>query len=306
MWMERYLMRSRALPGLPVLIVAIALNASAQPARTSSKSITVQTQPNAIVWLDEVRRGVTKADGSLELKDIAAGRHTLRVRASGFSEGTLVLQPARRGVISLPLKPTTDEAELTFQKAEAQREKGGGDEGRKAAIELYKRALKLRPRFPAAHVGLARVYLSQEDHNSALEQIDQARRDRPIYPEASAVEGRILRSIPDEDGALKSYRRAIREAGGFQPEAYTGMGIVLEENGDHAGAAAAFSKAVSQLSETEPVLYEFLGRNLEKLERWKQAVAAYEKYLELAPTGPHASAINSIIEQLRVQAASTP
>ncbi len=96
--------------------------------------------------------------------------------------------------------------------------------------------------------------------------------------------------------------RAVREARGFQPEAHTGLGIIYEEEGKYEEAATAFRKAVAQLSDTEPVLYELLARNLEKLERWKEAVAAYEKYLELAPQGAHASAINSIIDQLRRQA----
>lgn len=291
------------------LALVLAPPASAQrkaPAKPAARTIIVKTQPKAIVWLDEVRRGAASADGSLELKPVAPGSHTLRVRASGFAERTLPLPPAPRGAVSVILKPTTDEAELAFQQAEEQREKGGGDEGRARAAELYRKALKLRPRFPAAHVGLARVLLAQENHDAALAEIAAARRDRPIYPEASAVEGRILRGIPDEEGAEKAYGRAIREARGFQPEAHTGLGIVLEERGDHEGAVASFRKAIAQLSDTEPVLYEFLGRNLEKLERWKEAVAAYEKYLELAPTGSHASAINSIIDQLRQQAAEPP
>jgi tetratricopeptide (TPR) repeat protein len=112
-----------------------------------------------------------------------------------------------------------------------------------------------------------------------------------------------MRSLADTDSALASYRRALREAGGFQPEALTGMGIVYEDKGRYEEAADAFRKAITQLSDTEPILYELLARNLEKLERWKEAVAAYEKYLELAPNGAHASAINSIIDQLRKQAA---
>jgi len=274
--------------------------------KPSAGAVSVKTQPAAAVWLDDIRHGTTGADGTLELKKVSPGSHRLRVRATGFAERTLTLLPTQRGVVNVPLRRTTDEAELAFQQAEEQREKGGGDEGRKRAAELYRTALKLRPRFPAAHVGLARVLLAQEDYDAALEQIDEARRDRRIYPEASAIEGRILRAIPDEEGAVNAYRRAIREARGFQPEAHTGLGIILEERGDHEGAVASFRKAIAQLSDTEPALYEFLGRNLERLERWKEAVAAYEKYLELAPEGSHASAINSIIDQLRQQAAEQP
>jgi Flp pilus assembly protein TadD len=267
-------------------------------ATTSARVLNISTQPGAFVWVDEVRRGTADAEGKLQLK-LTPGRHSLRVRANGFTERTLALLPTQRGAISVVLTKTTDEAELTFQQAEGEREKGNNSQ----AIELYRQALKLRPRYAAAHLGLARALESQEEFDAALEEIAAARRDRPAYAEASAVEGRILRSLADSEGALAAYQRALREGRGFQPEAYAGMGIVHEDKGRNEEAAAAFRKAIAQLSDTEPILYELLGRNLERLERWKEAVAAYEKYLELAPTGAHASAINSIIDQLRKQAA---
>lgn len=267
-------------------------------ARTPAGVVNLSTQPGASVWVDEVRRGTADAEGKLQLK-LAPGRHSLRVRAGGFAERALALLPTQRGAVSVVLTKTTDEAELAFQQAEGEREKGNNAQ----AVESYRRALKLRPRYAAAHLGLARALESQEEFDAALEELAAARRDRPGYAEASAVEGRIMRSLADYDGALNSYRRAIREAKGFQPEAYTGMGIVHEDKGRNEEAAEAFRKAISQLSDTEPILYELLGRNLERLERWKEAVAAYEKYLELVPTGAHASAINSIIDQLRKQAA---
>jgi cytochrome c-type biogenesis protein CcmH/NrfG len=267
--------------------------------RTSAPGVVnISTEPGAAVWVDEVRRGTADEGGKLQLK-LTPGRHSLRVRAGGFAERTLALPPMQRGAVSVVLTKTTDEAELAFQQAEAAREKGNNAQ----AVESYRRALKLRQRYAAAHLGLARALESQEEMDAALEEIAAARRDRLNYAEASAVEGRILRSLADHDGALNSYRRAIREAKGFQPEAYTGIGIVHEDKGRNEEAAEAFRKAISQLSDTEPILYELLGRNLERLERWKDAVAAYEKYLELVPTGAHASAINSIIDQLRKQAA---
>lgn len=265
---------------------------------SSARTITVSTQPGAAVWVDDVRRGTTDAGGKLQLK-LTPGAHALRVRADGFAERTLALLPSQRGAVTVVLTKTTDEAELTFQQAEDAREKGNAQQ----AVELYRQALKLRPRFAAAHLGLARALESQEDFDGALAEVTAARRDRPVYAEASAVEGRLLRSLADYDAALAAYRRAIREGRGFQPEAYTGMGIVFEDKGSYEEAVEAFRKAIAQLSDTEPVLYELLGRDYEKLEKWKEAVAAYEKYLELAPTGAHASAINSIIDQLRKQAA---
>ncbi|MFL6210991.1 MAG: tetratricopeptide repeat protein [Pyrinomonadaceae bacterium] len=270
---------------------------------SAAQTITVRTEPNAVVWLDEVRRGVTDAAaGQLEISKVSMGRHSLRVRARDFAERVVPLLPVQRGVVAVRLTRTTDEAELAFQQAEEAREKATDDDARKQVAELYARALSLRPRYAAAHVGLARALLDANDFDSALEQIEAARRDRPGYAEASAVEGRILHTQGDDAAAIDAYRRAISEAHGFQPEAYTGLGIALEEKGRYAEAVAAYNKAVAQLSDTEPILYELLGRTYERLDKYKEAVAAYEKYLQLAPDGKLAPAIRSVIEQLRQQA----
>jgi Flp pilus assembly protein TadD/uncharacterized protein YejL (UPF0352 family) len=278
---------------------------NAAPAKTnvaSSKTINVAAEPNAVVWLDEVRRGATNEQGQLELKIVSPGRHTLRVRAAGFGERAIQLLPTERGRVEVKLTRTTDEAELAFQQAEDAREKATA-ESRKSAVDLYRRAISLRPRYPSAHVGLSRALSELGEFDAALAEVEEARKERAIYPEASAVEGRILHSSGDDAGALESYARAVREARGFQPEAHTGTGVILQEKGDYAGAAVAFRKAIAQLSDTEPVLYQLLGEALEKQEKYKEAVAAYEKYLELAPGGKLAPAINSIIDQLRKQAA---
>lgn len=272
-------------------------------ASSASKSLTIHTQANALVWLDEVRRGVADADGQLKLEKVTAGRHTLRVRASGFREKVVALLPTERGSLLVKLVPTTDEAELLFQKAEAAREAARDDEGRRAAVELYRQALSRRPRFAAARVGLARLLSELNDYAAALDEIDNARSVRPVYPEASAVEGRILRADADNEGATKSFRRAIREAHGFQPEAHTGLALLLEEYGRNEEAATEFRTALAQLSDTEPVIYQLLGALYEKMEKYKEAVEAYEKYLQLAPEGNLAPAVRSIIDQLRRQAA---
>lgn len=298
---------------LATLFVALSFNAPdafaqkrRKPVSTSSvsaKSINVRTEPNTLVWLDEVRRGATGTDGKLALKNVTAGRHTLRVRASGFKETSVTLTPAQRGDVAVRLLRTTDEAELLFQQAEALREQAKDEAGRKEAAELYRRAIKLRPQFAAAHLGLARSLLDLNDYNTALEEIEAAREARPVYAEASAVEGRILRMDADAAAAIEAFKRAIGEARGFQPEAHTGLALVYEDKGQYEEAVTEFRAAIAQLSDTEPVLYQLLGAIYEKQEKYKEAVAAYEKYLELAPDGSLAPAIRSVLEQLRKQAA---
>ncbi len=51
------------------------------------------------------------------------------------------------------------------------------------------------------------------------------------------------------------------------------------------------------------MIYQLLGAAYEKQQKYKEAVVAYEKYLELAPNGSLAPALRSIIDQLRREAA---
>jgi tetratricopeptide (TPR) repeat protein len=282
--------------------VGLAQRGTNRAASPSSSSFVLTTEPNAIIWIDEIRRGVTDASGRIELKT-SAGRHTVRVRAMGFREAAVPLLAGRR---SLPVKlvRTTDQAELAFQQAEEAREKARDDDARQKAAELYRSALKLRPANAAAHVGLARLLLDLNQYEPALAEIDAARRARPVYAEASAVEGRINREAAFTDDAIKSFRRSIREAPrGLQPEAHVGLARVLEDKGQYDEAIVEFRKAIDQLSDSEPVIYQLLGAAYEKQQKYKEAVAAYEKYLALAPNGSLAPAIRSIIDQLKRDAA---
>ena len=189
---------------------------------------------------------------------------------------------------------------LRFSKPKL-RETARDDEARQKAADLYRQTLKLRPAFPAAHVGLARVLLDLNDTNGALAEIDSARRYRANYPEASAVEGRIYRETGQTDEAIGAFNRAIRESHGFQPEAHVGIGRVYEEKGQYDLAAREFQIAINQLSDTEPIIYQLLGAAYEKSGNNKEAIAAYENYLRLAPNGSLAPAVRSILDQLKTQ-----
>ncbi|HVS80786.1 MAG TPA: tetratricopeptide repeat protein [Pyrinomonadaceae bacterium] len=292
------------LTGLLLVVCGVALaqqRSKPSPAANTTRALTIVTEPNAIVWLDEIRRGATDAAGKLALVKVSSGSHSLRVRASGFKEATMSIQPAQRGEIRVRLMRTTDEAELIFQRAETARETAKDDEARQKSADLYRQALQLRPAFPSAHVGLARVLMDLNDPNGALAEIESARRDKPVSPEASAAEGRIYRETAQTDEAIGSFNRAIRESHGFQPEAHVGLGRVYEEQGQYELAVREYQIAINQLSDTEPIIYQLLGAAYEKIGKSKEAIVAYENYLRLAPNGSLAPAVHSILEQLREQ-----
>ncbi|MEP6789224.1 MAG: tetratricopeptide repeat protein [Acidobacteriota bacterium] len=279
-------------------------------AATAFRSITVATEPGAAVWIDGVRYGTTDKSGRFEIKTVATGAHTLRLRADGFKERSQPLNAIQKGEIKIDLVKTTDEAELAYQEAERM---AGSD--REKSADAYRKAIKLRPNYPEAYLGLGRVLSDSGDLDAALKAIVSARKLRPAYAEASAVEGRIQKENGEEQKAIAAFKRAIVEGKGFQPEAYTGLGLLYKEkaeglggSGDFEGETASYNEsaknfrfALKQLSGAPDatVLYQLLGLVYERQKKYKEAIALYEEFLRIFPDSNDAAAVRSFIVQLK-------
>src|SRR4030095_11144684 len=108
------------------LVVFVFLLFVVAPDIYAQAPLTITTEPNAPVWIDEIRRGTTDSSGKLIVNKVSAGRHSVRVRANGFKETVTPLVPGRR-TLAVKLVTTTDPAELKFQEAETAREKARDD-----------------------------------------------------------------------------------------------------------------------------------------------------------------------------------
>lgn len=274
------------------------------------RSVTIVTEPNAVVWIDDIKRGATDENGKLVVKPVPNGTHKMRVRATGFKEISTPLLPAQKGEMKIALTKTADAAEILFQQAETAAD-------RAKAAELYRRAIAARPVFAEAQLGLARTLSASGDSEGALKAISDARKARANYAEASAAEGRIYKSEDDEEKAIASFKRAITEGKGFQPEAHTGLGLLYrdraeaeaaagkfeDEKADYALAASELKTAVAQLSGAPDAVdvYQLLGAVYEKAQKFPQAIALYEEFLRLFPDASEAVTVRSYIVQLKKQ-----
>ena len=283
---------------------------TAPAAANQTRVITIVTEPKAVVWLDDVKRGETDDSGRLTIKFSSAGAKKLRVRARGFKEVLQNVLPAQKGDVKISLTKTDDQAELAYQQAEAQTDK-------QKAGEMYKKAISLRPNYAEANLGLARVLSEGGDNEGALKAIQAARKARPGYAEVSAVEGRIYKAEDEEEKAVASFKRAVTEGRGYQPEALTGLGLLYKDKAEGFGAegkfdeeaanyqiaADYFRKAVTQLAGAPDAetIYQFLGLTYEKMKKFKEAIAVYEEYLRVFPDSNETTAVRSFIVQLQKQ-----
>jgi len=283
-------------------MILLSITVSAQ----STRVLTIVSEPDAYVWIDDVAYGKTGPDGRLTFRTFSVGTHKLRVRALGFKEVTQNLLPSQKGTLKVALAKTTDEAELTFQRAELETDK-------EKAVELYEQAIKLRPSFPEAFVGLARMQANLNDTEAALAAIKSARRLRPTYAIASAVEGRIYKEDGQFEKAIASFKRAITEGRGIQPEAHTGLGLLYREKaqgfaaeGDtdseiesYLIAASELRKAAAQLSGAPDAItiYQMLGDSYERADKWAEAIKVYREFLKIFPDSNEAEMFRSFITQ---------
>lgn len=276
------------------------------------RTISVVTEPGAIVWIDDVQYGKTDASGKLKISTIAAGGHRLRVRADGFKEVSQALLPAQKGDVKVTLVKTTDEAELAYQKAE---NLTGSD--REAAAASYRKAVQLRPKYAEAYIGLARVLMDSGDLESARDAIAGARKLRPAYAEASAIEGRIYKEYGEDAKAIAAFKRAITEGKGFQPEAYAGLGLLYKEKAEGGSGGGDFDEETANYTESAKnlrtalkqlsgapdtvVIYQLLGLIYERMKKYEEAITIYEEFLRLFPNTAESDAVRSFIVQLRKQ-----
>ncbi|MEP6945596.1 MAG: tetratricopeptide repeat protein [Acidobacteriota bacterium] len=276
------------------------------------RTITIETEPRASIWIDGVLFGKTDDAGQLKIRTVASGSHSVRLRADGFKETSHTLTAAEKGDIKIAMQKTTDAAELAFQEAERL-----SLIDRDRAAEAYRKAVKLRSSYAEAYLALGRLLSDAGDLDGAQKALSMAKRLRPGYAEASAVQGRIFKDGGDEANAIAAFKRAIAEGKGFQPEALTGLGLLYKEKAEGFGGSGDFEQekanydesakylkqAIRQLSGAPDshVVYQLLGLIYEREHRFSEAIALYEEFLKLFPASPDASVVRSFIDQIKKQ-----
>ena len=270
-----------------------------RPGQTKGSVKIVTGQTGSVVFLNNVRNGVTSDTGELNLARINAGPYSVRVRTVGYGDWSarVIVRAETETRINVKQVRTTDQAVLHYQKGDTLRDSATQDE----AVAEYKEALRINPQLAEAAIGCARSLIALQQFEDAESLLKRALTSSAggHFAEAETVFANLRRSQGLVDESIGYYRKALSLAHGVSPEANIGLALALEEKGATDDAIAHFRLGLAQDMDTEPILYYLLGRALEKLGRNKEAIEAYGGYLRLDPDGQYSSAVQSIIEQLK-------
>jgi predicted O-linked N-acetylglucosamine transferase (SPINDLY family) len=171
-----------------------------------------------------------------------------------------------------------EEISQRLKAAVALHQQGRLDEAEKA----YRELTRLASGHPAAYQLLGMIASQRGQAAAALELFDRALGLRPGYADAHNNKGNVLKGLRRYEEALASYERAIAAEADYA-DAHNNRGAVLQDLGRNEEALASLERAIA----ADPTLasaYVNRGRTLKELGRLEDALASYDRALALQPS----------------------
>ncbi len=176
------------------------------------------------------------------------------------------------------------------------------------AIELYREALNLDPKFALAQVGLAYAYLNQRYFNDrpiadiardAAPLLEQAAQQAPRLADLYVVRGALETELLRHDAALRDLHHA-EELNPNSREAASELGFYYLVNGQPREALRYYSNA----ADLDPLDYNLAAQrctSLADLGQYDGAAAACDRSRTLNPQSPWPYSVTSDLEEARGQ-----
>jgi tetratricopeptide (TPR) repeat protein len=169
------------------------------------------------------------------------------------------------------------------------------------ALAKFKEALQLRPDCYACQYNIAGVYLTKKDDANAEAALLAASKLDPTNGDPYNQLATLYNGQKKFDKAAEMAGEAAKRgggAGGAAPEALYNQGVVLWNAGKASEAKAQFEAAVKAKPDYADAHYWIGMANLNE-GKMPEAATAFEKYLQLAPTGQFAEQAKGVLTQIK-------
>lgn len=179
----------------------------------------------------------------------------------------------------------------------------GGKGDQAASQKAFDDAVKLEPNNALFYITYAQQLATWKKRDEALEKLKKAQSvagEDPALLGSIGFEMRTLRAVPE---CIAAFDKAIgiKDNADFR----TNRALCKHAAKDKAGALADLTTATTKEPEFAPAHY-WLGWTQHEDGKFAEAVAAYEKYLKLAPKGPLAKAAEAKLALAKDKKKSPP
>lgn len=150
-----------------------------------------------------------------------------------------------------------------------------------AAVNCYKKALKIMPDYAQAHFNMGAAYQAMGDHDRGIGCYQSAIKIDPNYADAYNNMGNAFKDKGELLEAIKSYKKAVIIKPDYA-ESFCNMGVAFQENGDLKSALVSYRQALS-LKPNFAEAHNNLGKALLDSGEFDSAIASYKRAIDVRP-----------------------
>jgi protein O-GlcNAc transferase len=146
------------------------------------------------------------------------------------------------------------------------------------AIKYYEKALRLNPKFSAAHSNLGGIYLDKKDYPKAISHLQNAASADPANSYAYCSLGNAFNAKGEDKKAIKYWQKSI-DVNPNVPEGYFNLGIYYSRN-KYTNKAIGLLNIALSLNPSMALIYKYLGHNYFKIGQYDKAVFHLEHFIK--------------------------
>jgi len=171
------------------------------------------------------------------------------------------------------------------------------------SVASFNKAIALNPKCQDCFYNIGYAYAQKKDYAQAEENYKKALEVKPDYAEAYNGLANIYNAQRKFDLAAEASKKAMDSTPGLaggagNPDAMFNQGVILWNAGKIPEAKKQFEAVVAAKPDHAEAHYQ-LGMALVNEGNLQGAAAEFDKYLQLAPTGPNAATAKSLLAQLK-------